>query len=131
MLKNIITKLFPNLSKLEKVASVIDHIVVDKNDSIYVKFKKDLILETEGNFINFSKAGWCVTKHKLTHTNPDVNVEFFENFARRLESDAVKNECNLAAKRVLEKMTEDHKAHLIEQKELIKEIILELDNKDK
>jgi len=74
MIQRIVKKYFPVLDKIKTIFNAIDTIVTDQNNNIYVKFKKDLILETDGNFITYTKNGVCIQKSKLTFINPKLNT---------------------------------------------------------
>lgn len=75
MLSNILKKYFPVLNKLIMILNTIENIKTDKRNNLYIKFKNDLIMETNGNLITYTENGVCVQKSKLTFINPKLNKE--------------------------------------------------------
>ncbi|MBC8427289.1 MAG: hypothetical protein H8D97_00205 [Proteobacteria bacterium] len=53
--------------------SVIDSINIGNNGECHIKFKSDLVLETEGSQIFYTKNGRTAIQAKTLHLNPKTN----------------------------------------------------------
>lgn len=62
-----------NIDKLGDLLDCIEHIQ-KKEDSIYIKFKKDLILQAENHMVIHSNGGQIAIKGKKLHLNPETCI---------------------------------------------------------
>lgn len=77
--KELTTLLPENIDKLNKLLNCIEHIKTE-SESIYIKFKKDLILQTNEHLVIHSNNGQIAIKGDLLHLNPRTNInKYFDS----------------------------------------------------
>jgi hypothetical protein len=85
-------------NELTLLNDIIENIIV-KDDSLYIKLKKDLIIETDRHCMIYSKNGEIAIKSKFLHLNPDIEIKnnnpdeiieniWEDNHKKQLESNA-------------------------------------------
>ena len=68
---------FSRIKKVYNVLSLIE--VKETNGDILISIPNDIVVQTGGNMLIYSKDGVLVTKHRLTHINPDIHITVTDN----------------------------------------------------
>ena len=65
---------FPKFQKLLKLLDVITDVKI-KNESVFIKFKKDLMIETGRHGIIYSPNGDLMMKSNILHLQPEITFK--------------------------------------------------------
>lgn len=65
-----LNKIFPNIHKLKLLAEAIDEVKVTDDKSVYIKYKKHVIIESKGSYFTYTKDGYNLSMAKIVHINP-------------------------------------------------------------
>ena len=69
-----IIKSIKSLSKLKLILDCIEEIKTNNKNSLYIKFKSDFILATEGSQVFYTKDGQAIIQSKRLHMNPNIDM---------------------------------------------------------
>lgn len=72
-----LVELNKKLDKVLKLADCIDEIKTSKDGSVYVSFKSNVMLETKGSLITFTKDGQHINKSSHKSSQPDISFDSF------------------------------------------------------
>lgn len=68
---NTLTK----LNRIKKIIKLLDSIeVVESNNTLFINIDKHIMLNHTGSIVIHSSDGYLITKHKITHINPTINI---------------------------------------------------------
>ena len=82
------------MKKLYKLSKLLDKItIVEKDDTIILRAKGSIAVETEDNLVLYSKTGQLVLSHSMTNINPTIskkniyidNVENMSSYIEKIE----------------------------------------------
>ncbi|MEO5350431.1 MAG: hypothetical protein H7836_12395 [Magnetococcus sp. YQC-3] len=66
-------KIKNNIVNLIKILNSIEEIKTNDSKELYIKFKSNLIIETNGSQLFYTKEGMTIVQSKLIHLNPKSN----------------------------------------------------------
>jgi len=92
---NIIKKLdkLNKLKELKNIYKLLDLITIEeKNNTVFIKTKKDLVIINEGNTININK-GVSVNIAKEIHLNPNIDIDNIIDKPKTLENKLNEAKC--------------------------------------
>ena len=74
------------IKKLNNIYKLLDLITIkEKNNTVFVKTKKDIVIINEGNTININK-GVSVNIAKEIHLNPNIDIDNIIDKPKTLEN---------------------------------------------
>ena len=106
------------LDNLIKLANCLDDVKTRNNGDIYVKFKKDVIIETDSNFAILS-GGFNVQHANQIHFNPEFEPEEFRKMIRESFSDSRFKIIERAAELMDKELTKDEIIAVVNGKKIM------------
>jgi len=94
--KSIIRKIIPNIDKLNLLLDAVKDIKLSDNGSVHITYRNNVVIETEGSLIHYTKDGYHIMKAKQTWINP--KIENFITIEDNIDNNVIllKHECDLS-----------------------------------